>query len=229
MKKVMTIALSLALCLSLSAFAGENCAKSGSKSACSASKTTATQASATEKASCGSTGATTASATSADKHCDKNAATCNMQGKLTAGHCDPSFCTPDDCAKWTKACETYGANAEIRMMSVKGMTCAGCEGSVTTALKATPGVFEVAKVDHKAGVAIVIVDKTVVKNDVLATTVTNKGYEAQIMPAVATTTTDAGAQKVDAKKAGCAATCTTPCDKGKAAEKTGDNSTSKPH
>lgn len=232
MRKAISLALVLAVCLMFAgaAFAGENCVKntSAEKSACASKNTEAKMISA-DKAGCSASqtaGATTAAADT--KHCSKDAATCNMNGKLTAGHCDPSWCTPEECAQWKASCEKYGDKAEIRMISVKGMTCGGCEKSIEATLQKTAGVLEVAKVSHTAGVAIVIVDKNEAKNDVLTSMVTNKGYEAQIMPAVATTTTSTA----DGAKKSCAATCAKPCDKAGAKStetKAEDNSTSTPH
>jgi len=200
MRKAFTTLLALALCLAFGTAmvsAGENCAahKTGEKTAM--------------KSSCTGSDVTAKLISGDNKHCDYAAKDCGV------------YCTPEECAEWAKACEKYGDKAEVRMMSVKGMTCTGCENSIKATLTSTPGVLEVAKVSHKKGVAIVIVDKTVAKNDVLTTTVVNKGYEAQIIPAVATTTDNAEVKKASSDKMpGCAATCTKPCTGAKKEAKT---------
>jgi copper chaperone len=65
------------------------------------------------------------------------------------------------------------------------MTCGGCENSVKTALEDVPGVIKVAKISYKDGVALVCFDPEKGKTDAMTTAVTNKGYEAEIIPAVA--------------------------------------------
>jgi copper chaperone len=75
-------------------------------------------------------------------------------------------------------------------MSVKGMTCGGCESDVKTALQAVPGVVNVSKVCYKSGSASVYLDTRKGKSDAVVSAVTNKGYQVEIIPAVATTTTD---------------------------------------
>jgi len=194
MRKAIATVLVLALCLAFGTamvYAGENCG----------TKKTA------DKSACTSSDAT-AKMISADKHCDYSGKDCGLT------------CTPEECAAWKASCEKYGDKAEIRMMSVKGMTCVGCENSITASLEAVPGVLEVAKVSHKTGMAVVIVDKNVAKNDVLATTVVNKGYEAQIIPAVAKSTDNAEVKKVSADMPACAATCAKPCTGAKTEGKT---------
>ena len=191
MRKAITTAMILALCLAFGTAmvsAGDNCGakktseKTAMKSSCSGSDVTAKLISGDKK------------------HCDYSAKDCG------------AYCTPEECAEWAKTCEKYGDKAEIRMISVKGMTCAGCENSIKATLTSTPGVLDVVKVSHKKGVAIVIVDKNTAKNDALTTSVVNKGYEAQIIPAVATTTDNAEVKKASSTKMpGCAATCTKPC------------------
>jgi copper chaperone len=90
-----------------------------------------------------------------------------------------------DCAA---TCE-YAGKCQFRTISIKGMTCGGCEQSVTTALTATPGVLKVVSVNYKTGTAVVCIDPTKVEDKVITTAVSNTGFEAQIIPAVATTTT----------------------------------------
>ncbi len=75
-----------------------------------------------------------------------------------------------------------------RTIAVKGMTCTGCENSLSAALADAPGVVEVVKVCHKSEEAVVKVDPAVSKDAELTKVITNKGYEAQIIPAVAKST-----------------------------------------
>ena len=72
-----------------------------------------------------------------------------------------------------------------RTISVKGMTSAGCEKSLSVALAKAPGVVEVVKVCHKSEEAVVKVDPAVCQDAELTRAITDKGYEAQIIPAVA--------------------------------------------
>jgi len=205
MRKVLSISMVAALCIMLAsamAFAGPNCG---------ASKTADKTAS---KSECTSTKATKAEMVSAEKK------TCSVSGKTVAGEMN---CSPEECAAWEKMAAKH-EGSEVRLMSVKGMTCGGCESSVKASLAKMDGVYEVAKVCHKGEVAVVVVDPKKVQDDALAQTVTNKGYEAQIMPAVATTSTEAGAKKASGDKPSCAKTCTKPCDK-----KGDAKSTSSPH
>jgi copper chaperone len=135
-------------------------------------------------------------------------------------------------AECAALCKELGADTkwEMRHISVTGMTCGGCESSVTTALTKTPGVLKVIKVDHKTGIALVAIDPTKSQDAVLASAVVNSGFKAEIIPAVATTT---GAKTVG--KAGCASkdgasatstgkTCTTTSE-----TKTETGSASTPH
>lgn len=204
MRKTLTSVLVVAVCLmfaSAMAYAGPNCGATKT-----ADKTAA-------KSSC--SGDVTAKMTSAEKSADKD---CAVTGKTVSAKAD---CDPAECDDWAKKAAKY-ENAEVRMMSVKGMTCGGCENSIKSSLAETAGVYEVAKVCHKGGVAVVIVDPKEIKDDVLTTTVTNKGYEAAIIPAVATTSDNAEASKASSTaKKDCAATCAKPCDAAKKAETSG--------
>lgn len=79
----------------------------------------------------------------------------------------------------------YDGQVQLVPMSIKGMTCGGCESSVSAELTKTPGVVKVLTISYKDGAALVLVDPTKVKTETLATVVTNKGYDAQVLPAVA--------------------------------------------
>ncbi|UCD64608.1 MAG: cation transporter [Candidatus Zixiibacteriota bacterium] len=81
----------------------------------------------------------------------------------------------------------------MRTISVQGMTCTGCEKAVSASLAELPGVFEVVKVCHKSAEALVKVDPEAVKDDALVMAVSRKGYDAEIVPAVARTA-EAGAE-----------------------------------
>lgn len=99
--------------------------------------------------------------------------------------------SPEECAKMCGS----NPNCTITHMSVKGMTCGGCEQSVTASLETVPGVLKVIKVSHQDGIAVVCSDPTKFDGAALTKAVADKGFEAMIMPAMAKT--------VDGK-AGCA-------------------------
>ncbi len=75
--------------------------------------------------------------------------------------------------------------------NVKGMTCGGCEAHVSKTLKACDGVTEVVEVSHKDNLAVVIYDPNKIETDKLVSSITKLGYEAEVQPAVATTTKEA--------------------------------------
>ena len=92
-------------------------------------------------------------------------------------------------------------------LNVSGMTCGGCESSITASLELVPGVAKVAKVCHKSGTAMAWVERDKVEGQSLVTAVANKGFEAEIIPAVATAETEIGAKAANSSKASCAAIC----------------------
>ena len=123
--------------------------------------------------------------------------------------------TPEECKQLCAS-----GNYTMVSMSIEGMTCTGCENSIRTALKELPGVIHVGKVSHEEGRAYVLVDHEKATDQNLVTTVSSKGYKAQIIPAVATTTpagqTDAkGMACPSGATKSCAKTCTTPCGAAK--------------
>jgi copper chaperone CopZ len=192
----------LVLAPSASFACGENAEKTSAKAQCS-SKTNATQAS--SKAACGSkTDAIQAGAkTSGDlKYCSPSAvAACAEKLGVSEEECKA-------------LCES--GKVKLITISIDGMTCNGCETSVKTALLKTEGVLNVNAVSYKTGQAIVYVDASKVKDEFLTKAVANKGFKAEIIPAVATTTTSGDVKKAcsaEAKKA-CSA------EKGTKAEKT---------
>jgi copper chaperone len=127
----------------------------------------------------------------------KNAAATTSDAKCTA-HGTSAAMTPEECAK---LCGKDVGKCEMVNMSVKGMTCGGCEYTVTTALEKVPGVLKVVSVSYKEGTALVCIDPTTCKGEALTTAVSNSGYEAQVVPAVATTTTATAPAAMDHSKA----------------------------
>jgi len=104
----------------------------------------------------------------------------------------------------------YKGKCETVSISVKGMTCGGCENGLTTALVGQEGVVKVLKVSHKENLAVLCFDPTKTKSDVLTKMIASKGYEANIIPAVATTNAvQAGAKDA----AGCATMSKADCAK----------------
>jgi copper chaperone len=82
----------------------------------------------------------------------------------------------------------YNGKCAALTLSVKGMTCAGCENKVIEALKSDKGVIKVVSVDYKTGKAIVCYDPEKVEQGKLAALVTNAGYASEIMQATAGST-----------------------------------------
>jgi copper chaperone CopZ len=117
-------------------------------------------------------------------------------------------------------CQKLCASGEYTMisMSVKGMTCTGCENTITTCLQELPGVVKVGKVSYQDGTAYVMIDPKKVKNEALITAVSNKGYKAEVIPAVAVTpfgqtqtVGDAQHPCGPAAAKACAKKCAKPC------------------
>jgi len=161
------------------------------------------------------------SSTSAQVSKDANA---KLASANTCVAKDPAACAAS-MGMTQEECQALCAKYSLVTMDIKGMTCGGCEKSIEAALVAIPGVEKVAKVSHKEGKAMLFVDPQKAGNDVLVKTVVNKGYTADIIPAVATVETEAPVQTVDSKgcstaqKAACAAKglpCGTKTDGAKA-------------
>lgn len=164
-----------------------------------------------------STGASTVSGKSlcasddkAEKTTETKATLTGAKGK-TCSLADPSSCTTE--AKSANATETVGDGAyAVKTMSVKGMTCVGCENTISAALMQVPGVVEVVSIDHKTGEAIVKVDPVKAVDSELTMAVVNKGYEAEIIAAVAKSTDTKAAGMVcpaTGTKVSCMKSCTT--------------------
>lgn len=127
----------------------------------------------------------------------------------------------------TTPCESHGdykGKCALVDMSIKGMTCGGCENSIKTALEKVPGVIKVESISYQEGMARVCLDPDKANMETMTKAVVDNGYEAQIIPAVAKTSEVEGAVKPAA--AGCnmpcpaKASCASKCAGDK---KTGDN------
>lgn len=81
----------------------------------------------------------------------------------------------------------YDGKVQMINMSIKGMTCGGCESSVRATLEKIEGVVKVCAVSFKDNMAVVVIDPTKAKTEALTTAVTNKGYAVEVIPAVVTT------------------------------------------
>jgi copper chaperone len=141
---------------------------------------------------------------------------CTAHGTMTAAECAAKCAnmSPAECAAkcgsmseadLAKMCN-YDGKVQMVNMSVKGMTCGGCESSVKASLEKVPGVVKVCAVSYKDNMAVVVIDPTKTKTDALTTAVSNKGYAVEVIPAVATTTTGTAGKSCSAsQKAACAA------------------------
>lgn len=168
---------------------------------------------------CGGDKSNTAKSASADK---VNAQTVSAK----KGTCDaPSVASKteamlvkDGCSATSTEAKTASADNAMESkfsyatMSVKGMTCGGCEKSVTAALEHVDGVVGVKEVSYKSGQAVVEYDPAKCQEASLTRAVADKGYEAEIIPAVATSTSAheavcpvTGKTCTDAQKAACKA------------------------
>jgi len=114
-----------------------------------------------------------------------SATTTAAKGKVCS-LADPSTCVGVSKAELAKLCESH-ENCEMRCISVKGMTCTSCEETISAALTDVTGVLKVVKVSYKDGCAIVCVEKDNCNGESLINAVANKGYTAEMIPAVATT------------------------------------------
>jgi len=117
-------------------------------------------------------------------------------------------------------CQELCASGEYTMvsMSIKGMTCTGCENTITACLQEVPGVMKVGVVSYKDGTAYLMIDPKKARNKALVTAVSNKGYKAEVIPAVSVRTVgqtqtvgDAHHPCGAAAAKACARTCAKPC------------------
>jgi len=165
--------------------------------ACCASKAGTTSASATKidatMASSKTTGAGAACPMGDKVACtaaDKAACAAKLTGITTASACSIESCLKECEAKHAEVCGAEASKHHLTAMSIKGMTCAGCENNVKTTLMAVEGVNSVIEVCHKAGFAVVCVKEGVkINNESMIKAVSAKGFESQIIPAVSVTTT----------------------------------------
>lgn len=124
------------------------------------------------------------------------------------------------------------AKGSMVNMSIKGMTCSHCESEVRASLEQVPGVMKVVSVSYKDGTALVCMDPAKCKEASLTSAVSNKGFEAQVIPAVATSTTDSKMKAcAGMDKAACAkmtkAECAAKCAAAKDEKQTSETSTDK--
>jgi copper chaperone len=178
--KALTIGFAIVASLALISTNSYACGESkASKSASCGSKATATTASAKETPSTAS------------------ASVCPYSKGASA----TSQLTAED---YIKQCN-YEGKCQYTAVSIKGMTCGGCERSVTTALSKVPGVVKVCSVSYKEGMAGVCFDPTKTSGEALTKAVANVGYEAAIIPAVARTTDSEAPAQLTGCKASCSA------------------------
>jgi copper chaperone CopZ len=149
---------------------------------------------------------TDADKTSCSAKADK--ASCGISAKHASaeskGHCSESDMKA--CAeKAGMTLEEYKANHKdhaVRTISIDGMTCGGCENSIKEALLKVDGVNRVISISHIDKNAIVCVDASKNSNEALIKAVTDKGYSAEIIPAVAKSESSANPKKVNSKSCG---------------------------
>jgi copper chaperone CopZ len=131
--------------------------------------------------SCGSAEMTKSKTCSMDKTAMTGAkGCCSRSKKATTG-------TQSTAEAASEHCKSEG-KCEHKTLSIKGMTCEKCERTVTTALSQVPGVIKVTYVSYEEGIANVCVEPAKISEEALTTAVVNKGFEAEIIPAVAKTT-----------------------------------------
>ncbi len=99
---------------------------------------------------------------------------------------DASCCARLTAEEHARLCKGDG-KCEFTAIEIEGMTCGGCEKSVSAALTDTRGVLKVLRVSYQDGLAEVCYDPTKTDGEALTTAVANKGYQAKIAPAVVTT------------------------------------------
>jgi len=143
---------------------------------------------------------------------------CAMDGKMSGdaakgGGCPFGKMTEAKATSADAKCDYQGKCADLTL-AIKGMTCTGCEQTITEALKSDKGVIKVVSIDYKTGKAVVCYDPAKVEQGKLAALVTNTGYQAEIVPASATLTAVTG-------KGACCSVSTGKCEK-KADPKTDD-------
>jgi copper chaperone CopZ len=193
-KKVLFVAFMVMAFVALGSMAAFACGEHKTSTTADASKVDAKQVSST---SCSSTKVSTTNATLASSKATKaNGAACGVadkaacEAKLAAGQCTIEDCLKACQVKHAEICGETAATHHLTAMSIKGMTCGGCETSVKNALMAVEGVNNVVEVCRKAGFAVVCTAKdSKLSNESFIKAVSAKGFESEIIPAVAVTTT----------------------------------------
>ena len=206
MRKVLFVAFVVMAFVAMGAFAAFACggdkattisAKTASvKSGCSLSQTTSKLASSKTVSSGYSCSASKTSAKLASGETSSKAA-CAYKNSTTSAKLASAGCSPEQIEACLASVKVNHAelcaaakDCNYTAMSIKGMTCAGCENSIKAALMNIDGVNKVLEVCYKSGVAVVCANSNEASNEVLLKAVSAKGFEAQIIPAVATVSTD---------------------------------------
>jgi copper chaperone CopZ len=204
-KKVLFVAFMVMAFVALGSMAAFACGEHKATKTADASKVDAKQVSST---SCGTKASTTNATMASTKTTTANGAACTVAdkaacaAKLAAGQCTIEECLKACQAKFTESMGADAANYHLVAMSIKGMTCGGCETSVKTALMAVEGVNSVIDVCHKAGFAVVSVkNDSKFENLSVVKAVSAKGFESEIIPAVAVTVNE----PANTEKAECSA------------------------
>jgi copper chaperone CopZ len=117
-----------------------------------------------------------------DKKACASKASSTSAKKCTAEELDK--CLSELTAAHAKSCDKDG-KCELTAFAVTGMTCAGCEQTVSSTLASIEGVKKVVEVCHEAGLALCCVDGSKVESEALTRAIADKGYKAEIIPAVA--------------------------------------------
>ncbi|HUV30930.1 MAG TPA: heavy-metal-associated domain-containing protein [Acidobacteriota bacterium] len=163
---------------------------------------------------------------------------CAGQAKSASGR----VCTPDEqaaCAvklgvpleKCAELCKS-GKVQKVDML-IKGMEGGTCEPVITAGLEKVDGVIRVCSISSENGCVSMCVDPSKVQTATLVEAVAKQGYQAQIVPAVATSTTVEAVKTAGAgdkavcpmSKAACPSTCSAKAKDAKEVKKDkGDDS-----
>ncbi|MCH7690975.1 MAG: heavy-metal-associated domain-containing protein [candidate division Zixibacteria bacterium] len=194
MRKVLFVGFVVMAFVAMGAFSAFACesnpacsfsAKTASvKSGCSLSKTTS------KLVSSGTTSKSSASLAGGSSCAYKNSTT---SAKLASATCSPEqieACLASVKANHAELCAA-AKDCNYTKMSIKGMTCAGCENSIKAALMNLDGVNKVLGVCYKSGYAAVCANPDKASSEVLLKAVSARGFDAEIIPAVAIISTDA--------------------------------------
>ncbi|MFQ5607667.1 MAG: cation transporter [Candidatus Zixiibacteriota bacterium] len=124
--------------------------------------------------------------------CEKSSASCAAyKNTATADKTtDKSKSTDTTTVAEHANCPLSSGTMAVAALNIKGMTCGGCEATLTDRLNKVPGIVMVASISSADGRAKVVYDKTLAKNADFAGAINDDRYSAQIVPAVAITTGD---------------------------------------